>query len=408
MALPSYVNNNTYTLVNEAFSQATGQKGISAIDTNSFVDMGRTVLSTQDYTDRFIQSLAGRITYTIYALRRYYAMFNALVKDYARGAVQKISFGDMAAESDQSFGLEDGQSVDMYRINKPKASQKFYVKEAPYQFHVSISRRQLENGFLNDEEMSTFIRSLMLNISNMRVIAIEDLAKLTLANMIVNTPHEINLLSEYNATHTEQLTAANAINNAEFLRYAVRVIRTISDNMRHALRAFNDGTVTRFTPREKQVLYVLSDFEYALETVSSYAAYHDGYVSLSKYETVGFWQAYTTNTAIKETVQVTNSEGIETTMTGIVATLFDVDALGLFPRAEWASTTPFNSAGGYSNTFWHGNGTWYNDLSENFVVFTIRDAESDVMAKTQFENFKATSAGKAATKKSRVTDVIMD
>lgn len=378
--MPNFVNNNTYTLVNDAFMQSTGQTGLAVLDSKSLVDAGSQVLSSQEYTDKFIASLAGRITWSILAVRPYYGMFDALIHDYARGAIQKISFGDIKAEIDQSFNLVDGQSVDMYTVNKPVASQKFFYKESPYQYHISISRGLLENAFTSDTEMSVFIRSVFLSISNTRVISLENLAKACLANMVANTVHEINILTEYNATATTPLTAAQAVKDADFLRFCVKVMRTISDNMRHPLRGpFNDGTITRFTPEAKQVMYISTDFEYALETVSSYSAYHDGYVSLSNYDTVGFWQDYSTDVAIKQSISVTTNAG-DKTVTGIVGMIFDVDALGVFPRREWASTTPFNSAGGYSNTYWHGNGTYYNDMSENFVYFTIRDEASNAEA----------------------------
>lgn len=368
------VNNNVFSLVNEAYQQATGQKTASVIDTNSFVDAGNKILSSQDYTDKYMQILAGRITHTILALRPYYAMFRRSVKDYARGAIQKISYGDMKAEADESFGLVNGQSVDMYKVNKPIVSQKFFYKESPYQFHVSTQRINLKNAFLNDADMAAFIRSYMLAITNNRVIAIEDLARLTLANMIVRTDtYKVNLLSLYNSEYTETLTAAEALNDANFLRYCVRIIRTISDDMRSPLRVFNDGTITRFTPYEKQDFYMLSMFETAMETVSSYAAYHASYVTLDGYEKIPFWQTYGASFADKSRIIGTNENGVETTVNGVVAVICDTDAQGVFPREEWASTTPFNSAGGYSNTYWHGNGTWFNDPSENFVVFYIAD-----------------------------------
>lgn len=368
------VNNQVFSIVNESFLQATGQKTASIIDTNSFVDAGNRILSSQDYTDKFIQSLAGRITYTILALRPYYAMFRRSVKDYARGAIQKISYGDMKAEADESFGLVNGQSVDMYKVNKPIVSQKFFYKESPYQFHVSTQRVNLKNAFTNDMDMAAFIRSYMLAIANNRVMAIEDLARLTLANMIVRTDtYKVNLLSMYNSEYGETLTAANALNDANFLRYCVRIIRTISDDMRSPLKVFNDGTVTRFTPYEKQDFYLLSMFETAMETVSSYSAYHASYVTLNGYEKIPFWQTYGASFADKSRIIATNENGVETTINGVVAVICDTDAQGVFPREEWASTTPFNSAGGYSNTYWHGNGTWFNDPSENFVVFYIAD-----------------------------------
>ena len=44
-----------------------------------------------------------------------------------------------------------------------------------------------------------------------------------------------------------------------------------------------------------------------------------------------------------------------------------------YKRDEWASTTPVNSAGGYTNTYWHFKDMYFNDLSENAVMFYLAE-----------------------------------
>ena len=59
------------------------------------------------------------------------------------------------------------------------------------------------------------------------------------------------------------------------------------------------------------------------------------------------------------------------TISGILAILHDRDALGIYKIYEDIATTPINARGMYYNTFWHEKQLWFNDLSENFIYFTL-------------------------------------
>ena len=65
------------------------------------------------------------------------------------------------------------------------------------------------------------------------------------------------------------------------------------------------------------------------------------------------------------------SDGVNITVDNIVGIIFDRDACGMYKRMEDTLTTPVNAAGRYYNTYYHLQQLWFNDLSENFVVFTL-------------------------------------
>ena len=65
------------------------------------------------------------------------------------------------------------------------------------------------------------------------------------------------------------------------------------------------------------------------------------------------------------------SDGTQKAIDNIVCCLFDKESLGIYKKDLWTSTTPFNSAGGYANTYWHLKNMYFNDLSENFVLFYL-------------------------------------
>ena len=52
----------------------------------------------------------------------------------------------------------------------------------------------------------------------------------------------------------------------------------------------------------------------------------------------------------------------------VLGILFDEDAVGITTKSTWMDRTPFNSAGGYSNIYWHHTQQVWNDFTENGVV----------------------------------------
>ena len=91
-------------------------------------------------------------------------------------------------------------------------------------------------------------------------------------------------------------------------------------------------------------------------------------VSLNAYFPMNFWQAAKSPDAIQIKKA---SDGIESSVNNVIAILHDRDALGIYQWDEEVLTSPVNAAARYYNTFWHEKQLWFNDLSENALIFTI-------------------------------------
>lgn len=367
--------NQIYGVVNSVVSQALGTTALTAVDAQGLISLGNTILSSSNNTECFLNTLVQRIGRTIISFRQYKSMFGDLVRNnFEWGAiVQKLKTSMPTVTADESYGLTDGTSVDMYKVAKPKVSQKLFVTETPYQLFVTIQRVQLKEAFLSPENMSAFIASVFGEVQNKIELSYEDLGRTALNNFIAETStannRAINLLAEYKKlVSTSTLTPATALMDPDFLRWAVGHIKLYSRKMRSMSTLYNDGTETRHTPTEYQRLYVISDFETQLETVTQYAAFNENYIKLDGFRDVPFWQAAQSPYSIKIT---RSSDGTEKTVDNVLACLFDLEALGIYKQEEWVSTTPFNSAGGYFNTYWHLKQLYFNDLSENFVYFYL-------------------------------------
>lgn len=365
--------NQIYGIVNDVTAEALGSSAIKVTDTASLVSLGSTVLLTSSNTEAFLNTLAQRIGKTIISYRKYRnKLADMVIDDFTYGAIlQKIKVSMPTAEADQSFDLVDGESVDHYTVSKPVADQKLFVTRTPYQFHVTIQRIHLEEAFLSDSAMGAFIGAVFGEVQNAIELALENLGRACICNFAaeMSSARTYDLVTLYNADTGENLnTGIEALEDPAFLRYMVRKIHNISKKFTDMSTLYNDGSETRFTPFEDQRIYMISDVQDALETVVQYSAFHKDLVSINAFKELNFWQAAQSPLAIKVKRA---SDSAETTLTNVVAMLRDRDSIGIYKKLSSVLTTPVNAAGAYYNQYYHEKQLWFNDLSENGVIFTL-------------------------------------
>lgn len=359
-----------YAIVNDAASQALGESAITAIDTSSLVSLGNQILSSNTNVESYLNVLPQRIGDTIFANRPYVAKSHDMwISSMEYGAImQKISIELIDSEEDPSYNLEQGKSVDMFTVNKPTVDNKLFVTRTPYMFKITVVRKQLKESFLSESKLSAFLAFIMQRVQDSITFAFDNLAKLCMANFMAETKNVINLVTEYNAITTSTLTAATAMYDESFMRYALGRIKEVSKGMTDMSKSYNDGSITRHTPFKMQRIKIWSKFQTLLETQVQYAAFHDNYVKLEQFVEYNFWQNEKNPTSIDVTRA---SDGTEIKIDNIIAFIHDKDAMGLYKEEEEALTTPVNAAARYYNTFYHMMQLWFNDLSENFVLFTL-------------------------------------
>ena len=365
--------NQIYTIVNSIVDQAIGDSGIVATDTQGLVSLGNVVLASNNNTEAFLNTLAQRIGRTIYRFRAYNNKFtDMIVSDMEWGAIlQKVRVEMPQAEADEQYGLVDGQSVDHYKVAKPKAHQKLFVTRTPYQFKITIQRDTLKEAFLSAEAMGSFIALVFGEVRNAIELSLENLGRLTMAAAVSETgaTQVINLVTDYNSETGSTLTAATAMHSADFLRYAIYRINNIVDMMQDMSVLYCDGVLPTFTNLENMRVKVLSKFQRRLETMVDYAAFHDQFTKIDRqYTTVNFWQG---EQSPAELDIKKPSDGSAFQLNNIVAVIHDRDAFGIYQIDETVLTTPINAAGAYYNQYWHEKQGRFVDTSENLVVFTL-------------------------------------
>lgn len=383
--------NQVSTLLTSIVKQATGQSVLTPTNTSDFVSVATTAL--KNGTDPVMSAITQMVSRTIFSIRPYSEKFKGLRVSSERwgNIVRKLNIADGAYIDDTSFALpEDGQSVDMYKLRRPNILQTNFYGANVFSIERSYFREQLECAFTSPEELSSFYSMVTGNIMDMIETAHENLKRATLSNLIGGivsgggTEQKVHLLTEYNAKTGGKYTAATIMAPGvypDFMKFVYARIATVSALLTERLQLHHINVtgkaITRHTPYENQRLYMYAPAMYESTARAIADTYHDTFLRYADHETVNFWQAVDTPDTIKVTPSYLKADGTITTPSDAVsvpkvfALLCDEESCGMTVCNEWSATSPLNISGGYYNVAWHFTDRFWNDFTENAVVFTL-------------------------------------
>ena len=370
-----------YTLVNETAKESMGEKAIAVKDVSSLIALGDSVLSSASDTENFLNTLVDRIARTVFSVRRYETDTEGMVRHpFEFGCiVQKIYVDMPEAKQNNSWEIgKEGYTPVFAPVIKPTAKQKLFKGITTWEVDVTIPDYMLRTAFLNETSMATFIDAIFTAMDNMITLALENNANLTRASFIARKLKggkpcgAINLLHEYNTLTGASLTVDGAMMNAEFLAWASRAINLWVKRMSKMSVLFNEEGYKRHTPKDKIVVNLLQDFTSACDTFLGANTFHDELVKLPMYDSVAYWQGagesfdFNDTSAIK--VKIDESNTIE--KKGIIGIVYDYEAMGVTLN-ERRSTSERNNHDEYTNYYNKANIGYFNDMSENGIVFYL-------------------------------------
>ena len=137
---------------------------------------------------------------------------------------------------------------------------------------------------------------------------------------------------------------------------------------------FNDEGYKRHTPKSDIVVNVLQDFSSATTAFMESDTYHNELVKLPRYESVPYWQGSGTKYSFTDTsaIDVRLDAETEVKKSGIVAVIYDYMAMGV-TLTEKRSATQRNNKDEYTNYYNKANFGYFNDMSENGIVFYLEE-----------------------------------
>lgn len=390
-----------YTLINSVSGEVLGRTDIVADDLTGIVDLGTEVFN-QNAVDNYVKSLVNHIGKVIFVNRPYAGKVPSVLMDaWEFGSVlEKISADVPEAEENDTWNLTDGQTYSQDVFHKPTVTAKFFNSKVTFEVPVSTTERQVKESFSNAAQLNGFISMIYAAVEKSMTIKADALIMRTINNMIAetvladaqafgakaagdmagadlssaSTARCVNLLKLYNdkTGATTKLTAAKAITDPDFIRFASYVMGTYADRLQSISTVFNVGGKERFTPKDMLHVVLLSDFAKAAQTYLYSDTFNRGDVLLPQAETVPFWQGSGKNYEFANTghINIKESGGKAVEISGVLGVMFDRDALGVC-NLDRRVTTNYNAKAEFFNNYYKFDAGYFNDTNENFVVFFI-------------------------------------
>lgn len=390
--------NQLATILNAITAQATGTSALAVTDTSSFITAGQEALKAG--YDTLGTAISQVLSRTIFSIRPYSAKFKGLemTQQQYGNITRKLTAIDKPFKNNPGLDptvLVDGGTVDPWVIEKPLVQQMNWYGAETVQRQLTLWDYQLDQAFSGPDQLASFVSMMMQNMSDVLEQARENTKRMTLVNLIgailgnYAANQNVKLVTEYNTYigASPALTwAAIKADNAKyqhFMRFAYARIATVASMLTERSAKYHVSltgkTIMRHSPYDRQRLYMLGQERYDMEAQVLADAFHDNYLQYADVETVNFWQSINTPDAINVTPSYlataganagTIQKGSAVNKAGIFAVLMDEEAAGIVQVQE-RSGSIYNPRASYNNLFFTTVNRYFNDFTENAVVFTL-------------------------------------
>lgn len=384
--------NQIKTILNAAQQQAWGKTAVSVVDTSTMIALGNYVLDSSNVAskDLWTSALTDIIGKTIFVSRGVTSPDLGITRDETDygAVVRKVRVKPNALVDNAEYNLTE-VGYDPFALVTPTVSEQLYSKHATYMAKVSILDSQLFTAFQSDTEMQNFYSLIFQQLEDSMFRAEKGYDRLAVCNYIAEKSvsqtaqptktHMVNLLQAYKDETNVTLTVADAWKSADFLKFFANQMLLYKEYIAVDGDSYNtsDGYVSQ-TPESRLKFFVLKALDAKLQTNLYADTYHKEMVTVEGYKTVPFWQGYTdgvgasfNTNAISKIVVDPASGGDTVTLTGVLAVMFDQDAIVSCYRADKAESVRVPMKG--TNHMRARTHMYINDLYENGIVFYIED-----------------------------------
>lgn len=394
-----------YELLNQTNKQMRNPLPITVANLSSMISYGKALQDNEGALDDWYKALQDRIGRTVNDVRPYNGKRLGIVREmFDYGAtLQKLYTDPMIATSNKSWGVEDNTEYSPYVVHKLNARQKLFNGIDTWEFNPTLPDHTLFTAFLSAEALAAFMDSQRQAVQNSREMYIEALERLVYANFIgekllyakgtgATGIHVVNLLSEYNTKFSKTLTAEQSLTDMDALKYFASQINMWVDYFVQMGTFFNTEGYYRHTPNDRLRVTLLGMFAKLVPYYLQADTYHDTLVQLPNYNEIPYWQAPGTGFKFADisSINLVTSGGNTIAQSGIIGMISDVDAIGMYldkPRTKSLYNPSIEAV-----HYWYKSDVGYfNNFSENAVVFTITDTTQTVNIK--IDNKQLTTRG---------------
>lgn len=380
-----------YGIINTIAEENLGESIIVAEDLSNIVSVGEQFENVMGL-DNYVRTLVDHIGRVVFVDRVYGGRApSVLVDGWEYGSIlEKISVSLPEAQESEVWDLQDGQSYDPNVFKKPNVLAKFFNDRITFDIQLSITAKQVRSSFDNVNQLNAFMSMLYTSVNNSATVKTDALIMRAINNMIGETLYSefptgtytgvsgvraVNLLKLYNDTLKETdtpLTVDEFRTSPDAIRHSILVFKNYIDRIKVMSTLFNMGGQERFTPDDRLHIVMLSEFANLADVYLQSDTFNEQYTALPRAERTVYWQGSGIDYDFDSTsaVKIQTSEGHTIDATGILAVMFDRDALGV-ANVENYVTSQYNAKADFTNMFYHYTEGLWNDGNENFVVFYI-------------------------------------
>ena len=380
-----------YAILNTITQEMLGDNIIVNEDLSNIVDIGR-AFENAGSLDNYVRKLNDHIGKMVFVDRVYSGRAPSVLMDgWEYGSILEKVRGDLPdATENETWELQDGASYDPNIFTRPAVSVKFFNDRVTFEVPVSFTERQVKSAFSSAVQMNAFMSMIRTNVENSLTVKMDSLIMRTINAGIGETLHSefpsgtysgasgvraVNLLYLYNQRFTQNLTAAAAITDPAFIRFASYMIKNYVRRMQDMSRLFNIGGTAKFTPADRMHVVMLDEFKNAADVYL-----YDGLNQFNtenirlpgSMETVAYWQGSGLAYGFADTsaINVKTPSGDTVSAGGIIGVIFDRDTLGV-TNVDRRVTTNYNAKAEFYNEWHKRDAGYFLDLDENFVVFYL-------------------------------------
>ena len=413
---------DAHSLINLMVKEATGQDAtIQAVDTSSFVSVGEQLLAAG--TENVLNTLGLVLGRTMVAVRPYNAklrIMNPVGSGMYANRLRKISYYSRESEASGAFntqlftnlamGKDNGENPSggtptatesMWKQNQPVPLEMNFGGSSTWQDSTTVYEDQLKAAFRDEASFNQFVAGIMIEKGNdieSQKEAFNRAALLNYIGALVNFYNDgctiVNLTYEFNQKYGTSYTSAQLRTTylkdfTEFLVSTVKgymaklQIRQAGNHWSPAKTIGADSyTLMRHTPLDKQRLIMYAPLFRDVEAMVLPEIFNTEYLDIGKqYEGVEFWQNINAGAAVSVTPAIPNKttpasgqiQGSAVSLDYVVGLLYDEDALMVDYQLESALSSPVEARKRYRNIWWTFAQNIINDITENAVLFIMKD-----------------------------------
>lgn len=371
------------TLINTVFSL--NEEGATPVDENlsNFGDTGITVAVSNMVGDELLnysKKFAVGVAKNYFDNREFKADTFGIYKDSVEfaGAIQRIKMEMLDADTMHSVSLTNNtQYTRDNTYNGVDGSAKIYTKDNSYCVWYSIPSLQFKTYFSSAEGVIQYVNLIERRVADTITFNLRLLAKRVINKAISTTSNIVNLVSIYNdETGETETEPTKLLQNGSFLRWANSRISEIVKSFTSYGKVFNNAEINTFSAENDIECLMLDRYADSVKNNVRADVFNSNELSKIDYRTIDFWESRGADISadFDDISSVTKTVGVgetpSTYVENIIAIGFDKNGIGITNKIL-DTRTSYNGDGGFTNTYMDVLANYYNDLRENFVVFTM-------------------------------------